>query len=229
MRIREIPEADRPREKLAARGAGALTDAELLAVFLRTGRRGRSAVALASELIAAKGSLHELSRCGAGELETLVSGIGKAKASELCAAVELGRRLARGGIERPEVGSALAAFDLFAAEMRSSGQEIVKVVHVDTKLRLLRDENVFAGTLNECVVHPREIFRSAIVLRAYAILVLHNHPSGDPSPSRADQTLTRRLAQAAEVLQIQLLDHVIVGTSDGGRQPFFSFREAGLL
>jgi len=123
----------------------------------------------------------------------------------------------------------VAAFDLFAAEMRSSGQEIVKVVHVDTKLRLLRDENVFAGTLNECVVHPREIFRSAIVLRAYAILVLHNHPSGDPSPSRADQTLTRRLAQAAEVLQIQLLDHVIVGTSDGGRQPFFSFREAGLL
>lgn len=229
MRISEIPEEDRPREKLMRRGAAALTDAELLAIFLRTGRRGKGAVAVASELLAAKGPLPELQKCGMDEMAAAVSGIGVAKAAELCAAVELGRRLARGIAQRPALDSASAVYDLFAAEMQSLDREAVKIAHLNTQLRLLRDENLFLGTLNECVAHPREIFRGAIINRAYAILVIHNHPSGDPTPSRADHSLTRRLVEASGVLQVQLMDHIIIGNADGGRQPYFSFREAGVL
>jgi len=229
MLLSEIPETDRPREKLAARGAAALTDAELLAIFLRTGRKGKSVLALATELIAVKGSLHALSRCDAHELAASVSGIGRAKAAELCAAVELGKRLARGGTERPVVDAAQAAFELFGPSLQALDHEVLRVLLLDTKLRLLREEEIAAGSLNECVAHPRELFKMAIIHRAYAVIVMHNHPSGDPAPSRADQTLTSRLREGASFLQINLLDHIIVGTAEGGRQPYFSFREAGLL
>jgi DNA repair protein RadC len=229
MLINEIPEPDRPREKLAKRGAGALSDAELLAIFLRTGRRGRSAISIASELIEAVGSLSELSRRDAEEIQNLVSGIGPAKACELCAAVELGHRLARGNSPRPELSDAGSVYDLFAAGMQSEPREVLKVALLDTKLRLIRDTNLYQGSVNECLAHPRDIFRPAVVHNAYGLIVIHNHPSGDPAPSSADRAMTRRLAEAASLLQINLLDHVIIGNKDGGRQPFFSFKEAGLL
>lgn len=229
MRINEIPKADRPREKLSRLGAPALTDAELLAIFLRTGTRGRSALAMAAELLETKGSLDAIAKCEVAELAGAIPGLGPAKAAELKAAVELGNRLARGGAERPEVDSAEAAYRLFGSAMRASAKEVLKVIMLDTKLRLLADVKVAEGSLNECVAHPREILLPAVVRRAYAIIVMHNHPSGDPAPSKADHSLTRRLREAAEILQITLLDHVIVGTSEGGRLPYFSFREAGVL
>jgi len=229
VKIREIPAKERPREKLAAHGAGALSDAELLAIFLRTGTPSRSAIAVARDLIASKGSLRALARCDAHELSQLTSGVGPAKAAELVAAVELGKRLARGDSDRPVLDSADAVYEVLAPVLEAANQEVIHVVLLDTKLRLIVDQQVALGSLNECIAHPREIFRPAVVHRAHAIIVIHNHPSGDPTPSRADHTITRRLQEAAEFLQIELLDHIIFGTPDGGRHPFFSFRDAGIL
>ena len=227
MRIREIPLGDRPREKLSARGASSLTDAELLAIFLRTGVKGKSAIALAGDLLRAKGSLRALSRCPPAELSKIAAGIGPAKAAELAAAFELGKRLSRGVAERPLLDSAAAIYAIFGAEFQARDRESLKVVLLDTKLRLLRMDDVALGSLNECVAHPREIFRPAIVHSAYALVLIHNHPSGDPSPSSADHRLTRQLVESAKLLQIVLLDHIIIGLPDGGRNPYFSFREAG--
>jgi DNA repair protein RadC len=229
VRIREIPPSDRPREKLAAHGADCLTDAELLAIFLRTGIKGKSAITLASELLKSKGSLRTLSRCQPAELSKAVPGMGPAKAAELAAAFELGKRLARGGTERPLLDSAEAIYEVFGTELQARDREVLKVVLLDTKLRLVRNEDVALGSLNECIAHPREIFRLAIMHSAYAAILVHNHPSGDPAPSQADHRLTRQLADAAKLLQINFLDHIIIGLPDGGRQPYFSFREAGVL
>lgn len=229
MRIREIPQEERPREKLISRGPEALTDSELLAIFLRTGTRQRSAIGVASDLIRAKGSLIALSRCRAEELCGLAPGIGPAKAAELSAAVELGRRLARGEEPRPVLDSADQVYDILGPTLAREGGEVLHVALLDTKLRLIRDERVAVGSLSECIAHPREVFRPAIVHRAYGIIVIHNHPSGDPAPSRADQAMTKRLREAADFLQIALLDHVIFGTPAPNRQPFFSFRDAGLI
>jgi len=229
VRISEIPESDRPREKLASRGPSALSDAELLAIFLRTGIQGKSAIALAADLLKEKGSLTALSRCKAAELSRPGSGIGPAKAAELSAAFELGKRLARGGEERPLLDSAEVIYQTFAAELQAMNREVLKAVLLDTKLRLIRAEDISLGSLNECIAHPREIFRPAIIHAAYAVIVIHNHPSGDPQPSTADRRLTKQLAEAAMFLQIELLDHIIIGSPDGGRQPYFSFRESALL
>jgi len=229
VKIREIPIDDRPREKLVSRGPGSLTDAELLAIFLRTGCKGKSAITLAKEMLSKKGSLAEISLCSAAELVSAIPGIGPAKAAELCAAVELGRRLARAAPSRTALDSADAAYQFFHAEMNTCDREVLKVALLDTKLRLIRDENIATGSLSECVAHPREILRPAIIHRAFALLLLHNHPSGDPTPSRADHMVTKRLRDAAEILQINFIDHIIVGKPDGGRHPFFSFREAGIL
>lgn len=229
MRISEIPQSDRPREKLAARGPGSLTDAELLAIFLRTGVKGKSAIVLAGELIQKKGNLTALSRCSVAELISLGTGIGPAKAVQLLAACELGKRLARGHEEHPLLDSAEVIYATFSPEFHAMDREALKVALLDTKLRLLKLEPVALGTLNECVAHPREIFKPAIVHSAYGVILIHNHPSGDPAPSQADHRLTRQLAEAAAMLQINLLDHIIIGTPDGGRVPYFSFREAGII
>jgi len=162
-------------------------------------------------------------------LTKAASGIGPAKAAELVAAFELGKRLARGGAERPVLDSAEAIHATYGAEFQAMNREVLKVALLDTKLRLLLMEEVALGSLNECVAHPREIFRPAIIHSAYGVIVIHNHPSGDPAPSKADQRLTSQLAEAASLLQINLIDHVIMGSADGGRCPYFSFREAGCL
>ena len=228
MRIHEIPKGDRPREKLIERGAASLTDSELLAIFLRTGMQGKSAIALAAELIRDKGSLTNLSRCSAAELIRTV-GMGPAKAAELAAAFELGKRMARGTEERPLLDSSEVIFSMLGPELQTCDREVIKVVLLDTKLRLIKVESIALGSLNECVAHPREILRPAMMHSAYGIVLVHNHPSGDPAPSNADRQLTRQLASAANLLQIQFLDHLICGTAEGGRSPYFSFRDAGCL
>ncbi len=229
MLIQELPQEERPREKLARHGARTLTDAELLAIFLRTGRRGRSAIMLARDLIEAKGSLRGIARCAADELSRAVSGIGQAKASELCAAVELGRRLALAGEDRPQLDNSRAVFERYGPILEMSDREHVMVALLDTRLRLIRDETVSIGSLNEAVAHPREIFRSAIIHSSHAFVLIHNHPSGDPMPSPADFTLTRRIKEAADVMLINFMDHIIIGNADGGRQPYYSFRDSGSL
>jgi len=224
-----MPAADRPREKADRHGIEALSDAELLAIFIRTGRPGRNAMAIAGELLERSGGLVALSRDTAMAIRTRVSGIGKAKSIELSAAFEIGKRLARNREERPLLDCPDKIFDVFGQEFLTFRRESLRVVLLDTKLRLMLVEEVSSGSINECVAHPREIFRPAIIHSAYAVIVLHNHPSGDPQPSGADRRLTSALREAAGLLQINLMDHMILGSSDGGRMPYFSFRDAGLL
>lgn len=229
-KIKELPEADRPREKLTHRGAGALSDAELLAIFLRTGIRGRSAVAVGADLIrAAGGSLDRLAGLGPKELCRLAKGIGPAKACELAAAFEVGKRVARQASHREPMASPERVHEFMGPLLQNLQRESLRVVLLDTRHHLLHEEEVSLGTINESLAHPREILRPAISHGAYAFILVHNHPSGDPSPSEADRALTRRMRDAADLVQIHLLDHVIIGRERPGAPPYFSFKEHGLL
>jgi DNA repair protein RadC len=228
VKIREMPEEERPREKLLARGAEALTDAELIGVLLRTGRVGANVVDVARELLKKYGSLQELSRCSADELSR-ISGVKRAKAAHLAAAFALGNRLAQKKLSKEKLDSPERIYQLVAPEMRQLRKESLRVLLLDTRYQLMRIEEVSRGSVNESIAHPRDIFHHAVAAEAYAVIVVHNHPSGDASPSQTDHSLTRRLAEAAELLQIKLLDHIIIG-APGEQQPgYFSFKEAGVL
>ncbi len=228
IKIREMPQDERPREKLLARGPDALTNAELLAILLRTGRRGMNVVEVARELLDRYKSFSELSRCSVKELRE-IKGIGPAKALELVAAFNLGKRFAQEPLSQQKLDSPELIHELLGREMRMLRTESLRVVLLDTRYRLMRIEPVSTGSMNESIAHPREIFRPAITYSAYAVVVVHNHPSGDASPSQTDHSLTRRLAEAAELLQIKLLDHIIIGAPAEGSPGYFSFKEAGVL
>ena len=228
LKIREMPQDERPREKLLQRGAEALTDAELIAILLRTGIPGANAVDLARQLIDRYKTLEGLRRCTVAELAK-ISGIKKAKALHLVAAFDLGRRLARETLARQKLDSPELVYELLAPEMRMLHKESLRTVLLDTRYRWIDTEEISLGSVNESIAHPRDVFRPALIRSAYAVIVVHNHPSGDPSPSQSDHSLTRRLAEVAELLQIKLLDHIIVGAPADGRLPYFSFKEAGVL
>jgi DNA repair protein RadC len=226
--IQELPPQERPREKLLARGIDCLTDAEILAILLRTGISGKNAVALAQELLEQYGSLTQLARAPAHELAKH-HGIGQAKAVQLAAAFGLGTRLAvekafGGVLDTPEL-----IYQLLWQEFRLLDRESLRIVLLDTRYRLIAVREVSRGTVNESLAHPREIFKPAITHSAYAFVLAHNHPSGDPSPSEADLRLTRKVREAASLLQIQMLDHLICGAASNGKAGYFSFKEAGLL
>ena len=228
LKIQELPEGDRPREKLARLGAGALSEAELIAILLRVGMKGTNAVELARQILVKFGSLETLARTSVAELAK-IKGVGPAKAVQLAAAFGLGHRLAHETIAARRMDRPELIYDYFGAEMRTLDRESLRIVLLDTKQKLLRTEEVSLGTLNESMAHPREIFRAAIIHAAYAFVLVHNHPSGDPTPSDADRRLTRRLVEAAQILQIRMLDHVIIGAPCVGRLPYFSFAEAGMI
>ena len=228
IKIREMPRDERPREKLLGRGAAALTDPELLAILLRTGVPGANAVEVARQLLERYRSLSGLSRCTVREIAS-IRGIGATKAIQLVAAFGLGQRLANERLARQKLDSPELVYDLVAAEMRTLHKESLRVILLDTRYRLLQMEEISIGSVNESIAHPRDVFRPAVISSAYAVIVVHNHPSGDPSPSQSDHSLTRRLAEAAELLQIKLLDHIIIGAPAEGRLPYFSFKEAGVL
>ncbi len=228
LRIQELPLAERPREKLTALGAQALSDSELIAILLRTGMKGANAVDVARQLLAKFQSLSGLARCTVAELSK-IKGVGPAKAVQLAAAFGLATRLARESLIRQRVDTPQLICDLLGAEMRALHKESLRIVLLDTKFMLLRVEEISMGTINESIAHPREIFRPAFIYSAYALILVHNHPSGDPSPSDADYRMTRRLREGADLLQIRFFDHVIIGSADNGRLPYFSFKEAGLM
>src|SRR5256885_9891027 len=210
LKIREMPEDERPREKLLARGVSALSDSELIAILLRTGLRGANAVEVGRQLLERYKSLTGISRCSVKELRR-VPGIGPTKALELVAAFGLGERLARETLSKQKLDSPELVSELVGPEMRRLRIESLRGILPDTRYRLLHIEEVSLGSLNESIAHPREIFRPALTYSAHAVIVVHNHPSGDASPSQTDHSLTRRLAEAAELLQIKLLDHIIIG------------------
>ncbi len=228
LRIQELPDEDRPREKLMKQGAAALSESELIAILLRTGTVGANAVDVARELLLRSQSLTALSRCSAPELAQ-VKGIGLAKALQLAAAFELGKRLAQESTARGRLDTPDLVYDLLGPEMRMLSKESLRVVLLDTRLKLLRVEEVALGSVSECIAHPREVFRPALVHSAFAVILAHNHPSGDPSPSASDIQMSRRMAEAAKLLQIRLIDHVIIGSPAEGRCPYYSFKAAGVL
>jgi len=229
-RIKDWPEDERPREKLMQRGADALSDAELLAIFLRTGTPGRSALVVGAEMIkVAGGSLSRMASLTVKEIRKLAKGVGLAKACELAAAFEVGKRLARQTALSEPLGTPEKIYDFMGPLLQSLPRESLRVVLLDTRHRLIHAEEVSLGTLNESLAHPREILRPAIAHTAYAFVLVHNHPSGDPTPSEADRSLTRRIREAGELMQIHLLDHVIIGRERPGAPPYFSFKEHGLL
>jgi DNA repair protein RadC len=226
--IHELPAQDRPRERLAKLGAVGLSDSELIAILLRTGVRGANAIDVGRKLLEEHKSLGGLARCTVKELSG-TKGVGFAKAVQLAAAFGLASRLAHETITRQKIDTPELVYDLLGAQMSALSKESLRILLLDTRYHLLRIEEVSLGSLNESIAHPREIFRLAYIYSAYAIIVVHNHPSGDPSPSSADHKLTRRLSEAAELLQIRILDHVIIGAAGENRLPYFSFKEAGVL
>jgi DNA repair protein RadC len=222
--ITHWPETERPRERLMAKGPDALSDAQLLAILLRTGRRDFSAVQVAIELLGRVGSVGGLAMCGIEEL-CAIQGIGPAKAAQLKAAVELGRRsLATPLSTGTRISSSADLFKHFHPILRDRKQELFKVVLLDAKNTVIKESTVSEGTLTLSLVHPREVFASAVRESAAAVIFLHNHPSGDPTPSLEDRHLTERLGEAGRLLGIPVLDHVIIGD---GR--YVSFADQGWL
>jgi len=227
--IHELPPEDRPREKLASRGADALSDSELIAILLRTGMQGANAIDVARQLLARFGSLGGLARCSVKELSQ-IKGVGPAKAVQLAAAFGLGARLAREGIARVKLDKPHQVYALLGPEMRALHQESMRVILLDSKFQLMRVEEISLGAVDMSVARPREVFRPALIYSAYAVIVAHNHPSGDPTPSAADHRFTQRLKEAADMLQITLMDHVIIGAPGlDGQSGYVSFRELDVL
>lgn len=224
-RIQDLPSDDRPRERLLAVGPAALSNEELVALLLRTGSRGESALDRARRLLASHGGLAGL--CGVTATEfASEGGIGPARAAVLGACFEIARRLPAATLSGRDLLSEPRLVKEFLRRSQADDtQERTGALFLNARNRLLRnDPEIYRGTLDRAVVEPREILKRALLARAAGLILYHNHPSGDPSPSREDREFTSRLASAAEALGVRLLDHVVVG-----REGCVSFREAGLL
>ncbi len=211
MHIHEWPADERPREKLLGRGSGALSDAELLAIFLGSGLRGQDAVTTARRLLAAHGPLRALLERGPARLAEL-PGLGPARACTLAAALELGNRVLAADLARGEAMSdPSAAGRYFSQRLRSFPHEVFAALFLDSRHRALAFEELFRGTIDGAEVHPREIVRRALAHNAAAVIVGHNHPSGSREPSAADRAVTSQLKQSLALVDVRLLDHFVVG------------------
>lgn len=221
--IKDLPIEERPRERLVLVGEGALSTAELLAIILRTGVGGESALDIARRLLSTYEGLTGLARASFAELRA-ERGLGNAKTAQLKAALELGRRMLLATPEdRLVVRSPSDVAQLLMAEMAHLDQENFRVLYLDTRNHLLGSETIYVGSLNASHIRVAEVFRDAIKRNCAAVIVAHNHPSGDPSPSPEDVEVTRQLVAAGQLLNIELLDHLIIG-----QQRFVSLRERGL-
>jgi DNA repair protein RadC len=224
MSIRDWPDAERPREKLLARGSAALSDAELLAVFLGSGLRGESAVDLGRALLQRHGGLRALLERAPAELQR-IRGLGAARTARLLAALELASRHLAAGLERGEALSDPGrAGHYFSARLRGHPHEVFAVLFLDTRHRTIAFEELFRGGIDGAEVHPREVARRCLAHNAAAVILGHNHPSGVSEASAADRAITRRLSEALALVDVRVLDHFIVG--DG---PALSFAARGWL
>lgn len=219
--IKEIPLNDRPREKMAVNGAAVLTDAELIAILLRTGTAEKSAIDIASELTADGGLYKRLAGITRLNELTNIKGLGQAKAATVLAALEIGRRIASAKpIEKIHFSCPQDVADFLMPRLRYASKEQFVVVLLNSKNKVIGTEVVSEGSLSSSIVHPREVYGPAILHHAAAIMVAHNHPSGDPKPSTEDKEATRLLSRSGKVLGIPMIDHVIIG--DGN---YYSFLE----
>jgi DNA repair protein RadC len=222
--IGQWPTTERPRERLLAKGPENLSDAQLLAILLRTGRRDSSAVQVAMELLHCVGSLAGLAQSGVEEL-CQIPGIGPAKVAQLKAALELGKRAMAVPVSTgTKISSSADLFRHFHPLLRDLKREIFKVILLDAKNAVIKEATVSEGSLTLSIVHPREVFALAVRESAAGVIFLHNHPSGDPTPSAEDRRLTDRLVTAGEVLGIRVLDHMVIGD---GR--YVSFADEGWI
>lgn len=219
--IKEIPLNDRPREKMAANGAAVLTDAELIAILLRTGTAEKSAIDIASELTADGGLYKRLAGITRLNELTNIKGLGQAKAATVLAALEIGRRIASAKpLEKIHLSCPQDVADFLMPRLRYAAKEQFVVILLNSKNKVIGTEVVSEGSLSSSVVHPREVYAPAMLHHAAAIMVAHNHPSGDPKPSFEDEEVTRMLSRSGKVLGIPMIDHVIIG--DGN---YYSFLE----
>ncbi len=223
VRIREMPDHERPRERLRDYGAESLSDAELLAILLRTGVSGLNVVQLSQQLLLERGGWRGLQQASFQSLRDQ-HGMGEAKAAQLKAALEIGRRLAMLSFtERVQIRSPSDVAQLMQIELSHLDQEHLKAVCLDTRNRVVKIQTVYVGTLNSAGLRVGEVFKEAIKINSAAIILAHNHPSGDPSPSQDDLQVNRHLLQAGQLLDIDVLDHLIIGH---GR--YVSLRERGI-
>jgi DNA repair protein RadC len=229
-RIKDLPNRERPRERLAELGPDALSDSELIAILLRTGLQGKSAVDVGAELVQQFGTLSALAQATLEELQT-IKGIGRDKAIALQSAFTLARRMAAEIREAaPVLDTPESVANLLREECRPYEVEHFYAIFVNTRRRLIRKVHLTNGTLDAAIVHPRDVFRHAVAANASAVILVHNHPSGDPTPSKADITVTRDLVRAGQLLKIEVLDHVILGQRTTDRaQDYFSLKEHGYI
>ncbi|RYM06851.1 JAB domain-containing protein [Sporolactobacillus sp. THM7-7] len=222
--IRDVPSGDRPRERLIREGAGALSNQELIAIILRSGTKDESVLQLSGRLVSHFEKLELLRGASVEELKK-IKGIGTAKAVQLLASFEIGTRLARGRhasryvIRSPEDGA-----NYVMEEMRTLTQEHFVVLFLNTKNQVLHKKTIFIGSLNASIVHPREVFKESIRHSAAAIICFHNHPSGDPTPSREDVDVTKRLVSCGKILGVDVLDHIVIGD-----KKFVSLKQKGIM
>jgi DNA repair protein RadC len=228
MRLKDQPASERPRERLAALGAASLTQAELIAILLRTGLKGMNAVEVGKLLLGRFGSLRALAQASVDDLRK-VKGIGRDKAVTLVAGFALAQRMASEfHAEPPMLDTPDAVVAFLREENRLLQVETLQVILLNTRRRLIRVETISQGTLDTLLVHPREVFKVAISANAASLVLAHNHPSGDPTPSDADIKVTRDLIRAGQLLRIDVVDHVIMGQATVGRpKEYASLREMG--
>lgn len=222
--IKEIPLEDRPRERLISIGAQALTTAELMAILIHIGNSERSAVSLAECILAHFGNISGVAGATVEEL-SLIKGIGNAKAAQILAAIEFGKRVTLFSAEsKPQINNPRDVANILMPDLRYLKKETLKSLLLDSKNRILSIRTVSIGDLSSSIVHPREVFKDAVIASSASIIIAHNHPSGDPNPSIEDINITKRLMSAGELLGIELLDHIVIG--DG---TFVSIKERGLV
>jgi DNA repair protein RadC len=230
IRIKDLPENERPRERLAELGAQALRDAELIAILLRAGTKGRSAVQIAEELLQKFQSLHALARASLEDLSE-TKGVGRDKAIALKSAFTLAARMARElQGEAPLLDTPELVADYLRDENRGYNVEHFQAVLLNSRRKLIKVCHISQGLVDSILVHPREVFREAIAANASSLVLVHNHPSGDPTPSESDIRVTRDLIRAGQLLKIELADHIILGERTAGNSKgYFSMREMGLF
>jgi len=228
LRLKDQPASERPRERLVAKGPDALSHAELIAILLRTGLKGANAVDIGKQLIHRFGSLQALAQASLADLQT-VKGVGRDKAVTLAAGFALARKMVEElRQEGPTLDTPERIADLLREANRNYDVEHFQAVLLNTRRKLIRVDQVSQGTLDTILVHPREVFKTAIAANAAAIVLVHNHPSGDPTPSEADIKVTRDLIRAGQLLKIDVLDHVIIGRATQERpKDYVSLRELG--
>lgn len=220
LRIREMNDDEKPREKMISKGIKSLSDAELLAILIRVGNKNINAISLSSKLIKnCGGNIRELHDMTIDELCCL-DGIGKSKACIIKAAIELGSRISSYIPNKFKIGNPWDVYRYYMEDMRFLKKEVFKVILLNTKNEILKDIDISIGSLNSSIVHPREVFKEAIRYSSNAIILMHNHPSGNPSPSQEDIKVTQRLNKCGDLLGIEILDHIVIGDGE-----YYSMKE----